>query len=109
MVSLLYDTTIQTIFRIVESQKLKSKTNKQTKTEKKRERERERILYALLSSKQIFSLTKLLKSRAIFGAFNKDILSPNLTFPTIKLLIKKKKITSNFQFNVINAKYYQNF
>ena len=94
MVSLLYDTTIQTIFRIVESQKLKSKTNKQTKTEKKRERERERererILYALLSSKQIFPLTKLLKSRAIFGVFKKDILSPNLTFPTIKLLIKKK-------------------
>ena len=108
---MLYDTTIQTIFRIVESQKLKSKTNKQTKTEKKRERERERerILYALLSSKQIFPLTKLLKSRAIFGVFNKDILSPNLTFPTIKLLINKKKITSNFQFNVINAKYYQNF
>ena len=48
------------------------------------------ILYALLSSKQIFPLTKLLKSRAIFGVFNKDILSPNLTFPTIKLLIKKK-------------------
>ena len=61
LVSFLYDTTIQTIFRMVESQQLKKTKQTNKNREKEREREREMILYALLSSKQIFHLTKLLK------------------------------------------------